>query len=79
MASTSPLQPGGRTKLMKWIHGQQCVLCVEVEAVYPADDPSEPSLEPDTVKRLDQYQRLADAGDAEALARVETVYARRVG
>ena len=74
------LLPGKRIKVTKWIHGSRCVVRVEVEAVVPDADPSEPCLEPETVRLLDELQRLADAGDAEKLARssgVATVYERR--
>lgn len=43
----------------------------------PDEDPSEPCLEPETVRWLDELQRLADAGDTEALAKVGDVYVRR--
>jgi hypothetical protein len=40
---------------------------VEVEVLYPADDPSEPCLEPDTVRWLDEIARKAAEGDVEFL------------
>lgn len=61
----------------KWIHGQRCVVRVQVEAVIPDADPSEPCLEPDTLRWLDELQSLADAGNAEALASHGDVYVRR--
>ena len=71
------LLPGKKTKVVKWIHGRVCVVRVEVQAVIPDADPSEPCLEPATVKWLDELQRLADAGDVESLARAGEVYVRR--
>lgn len=69
--------PGKRTRIIKWIHGRLCVARVEVEAVIPDADPSEPCLEPATVKRLDELQRLADAGDVDALEKHGEVFVRR--
>ena len=50
---------------------------VEVEAVIPDADPSEPCFEPQAVKWMDDLQRLADAGDAEALSKFGEVFVRR--
>jgi hypothetical protein len=50
---------------------------VEVEAVYPDEDPSEVCLEPDTLKFLDEVQRLANAGSVDALAKLGDVYIRK--
>lgn len=71
------LIPGKRIKLKKWIHGRLCVVHVEVDAIIPDADPSEPCLEPATVRWLDELQRLADGGDAESLARAGEVYVKR--
>jgi len=46
--------PGRRVTLTKWIHGQRCVVRVQVEAVIPEADPSEPCLEPETLRWLDE-------------------------
>ena len=40
---------------------------VEVEVVYPEDDPSEACLEPATVRWLDEVARKAEEGDVEYL------------
>ncbi len=69
--------PGKRIRIPKWIHGRQCVVRVEVEAVIPDADPTEPCLEPSTLQWLDQLQQLADEGDVEALAKVGEVFVRR--
>jgi hypothetical protein len=71
--------PGKRVKIFRWIHGPQCVVRVEVEAVIPKSDPSEPCLEPDTVRFLDQLQRLANEGKVDELAKHGEVYVRRAG
>jgi len=68
---------GQRMKLTRWIHSGPCVLRVEVDAVIPDADPSEPCLEPDTVRLLDRLQQLADEGRVEELERYGEVYIRR--
>ncbi len=68
---------GKRIKVARWIHGGPCVVCVEVEAVIPDGDPSEPCLEPQTVRWLDELHRMAEAGQVEELAKVGHVYVRR--
>ncbi len=71
---------GKRVKLFKWIHGACCVVRVRVEGVLADDLGAGPFLEPHTVKWLDELQRLADSGDADALAKVSDagdVYIRR--
>ena len=68
---------GRRVKVPKWIHSESCAVRVQVEAVVPDEDPSEPCFEPPAVKWMDELQRLADAGDVEALAKVGDVYVRR--
>jgi hypothetical protein len=68
---------GKRVKVPQWIHGTQCVVRVEVEAVIPDADPSEPCFEPPAVKWMDDLQQLADAGDADALAQFGEVFVRR--
>jgi hypothetical protein len=34
---------GKRTKIERWIHARPCVVRVEVDAIIPDADPSEPS------------------------------------
>ncbi len=72
--------PGKRVKLVKWIHGRQRVVRVMVDAVIPDADPSEPCLDLEKVRWLDELQQLADRGggaDTEAPARAGDVYVRR--
>lgn len=64
-------------RIPRWIHAGPCVVRVEVEAVIPDDDPSEPCLEPATVRWLDELQKLAEAGDVDELTRHGDVYVRR--
>ena len=47
---------------------------VEVEVIYPDDDPSEPCLEPATVRWLDEVARRAEQGDVEYLRRMGRVF-----
>jgi hypothetical protein len=68
---------GKRIRVPKWIHGRLCVVRVDAEAVIPDADPSEPCLEPVTLRWLDELQKLADAGDVNALAKFGDVYVRR--
>ena len=50
---------------------------VEADAVVLDDGPAEPQLEPKTLRWLDELQKLADAGDVDALAQIGDVYVRR--
>ena len=47
---------------------------VEVEVIYPEDDPSEPCLEPATVRWLDEIARKAEEGDVEYLRKVGRLF-----
>jgi hypothetical protein len=67
---------GKRIKVPKWIHSAHCAVRVMVDAVIPDSDPSEPCFEPPAVKWMDELQRLVDAGDVDALAKVGEVYVR---
>jgi hypothetical protein len=59
-----------REKRTRWVQRGQYAVAVEVEVVYPEDDPSEPCLEPATVRRLDEIARRAEQGDLAYLQRV---------
>ncbi len=63
-----------REKRIRWVQRGRYAVEVEVEVVYPADDPSEPCLEPETVKWLDEIARKAELGDIEFLRSVGRVY-----
>ena len=71
------LVEGKRIKVPEWIHSGFCVVHVEVEAVLPDENPSEPCLEPDVIKYLDHLQELANAGNVDELEKHGTVYVRR--
>lgn len=75
--NTSGHIPGRRIRVPKWIHRRLCVVKVEAEAVIPDADPSEPCLEPPTLRWPDELQNLADAGDVDALAKHGEVFVRR--
>jgi hypothetical protein len=68
---------GKRTKVERWIHASPCVVRVEVEAVIPDADPSEPCLEPQTIRFLDDLQSKANRGMIQELAKVGDVYVRQ--
>jgi hypothetical protein len=50
---------------------------VQVDAIIPDADPSEPCLEPQTIQFLDDLQNKADRGLINELASVGDVYVRR--
>ncbi len=67
---------GKRVRQTRWVHAAPCVVRVEVEAVIPVDDPSEPFCEPKTVEFLREVHARADAGDIEWLKGIGQVYSK---
>ena len=63
-----------REKRKRWIQRGQYAVEVEIEVVFPDDDPSEPCLEPDTVRWLDEIARKAAEGDVAYLQRAGRVF-----
>ena len=63
-----------REKRKRWVHRGKYAVEVEVEVVYPAGDPSEPCLEPATVRWLDEIARRAKNGDVAYLKTVGKVF-----
>lgn len=63
-----------REKRKRWVQRGQYAIEVEVEVIYPAEDPSEPCLEPATVRWLDEVAARAESGDLEFLRKVGRVY-----
>jgi hypothetical protein len=63
-----------RERRKRWIQRGQYAVEVEVEVVYPADDPSEPCLEPDAMRWLDEVARCAEAGDVDFLRTAGRVF-----
>lgn len=63
-----------RERRKRWVQRGRYAVEVEVDVVYPADDPSEPCLEPTTVRWLDEIARRAEQGDVEYLRTVGRVF-----
>ena len=66
---------GKRIKRTRLIQSAKYIVAVEVEMVIPADDPSEPCYEADTVKFLKEVQEHMDQGDGAWLSQHGKVYA----
>ncbi len=66
---------GQRIKRTRLIQTKQYVVAVEVEMVVPADDPSEPCYESETVEFLRDVKERAERGDLPWLTRHGRVYA----
>lgn len=58
----------------RWVHTHDYVVAVEVEAVIPPDDPTEPCYEAETVQFLREVQSHAQDGDVRWLRRHGRVY-----
>jgi hypothetical protein len=67
--------PGKRVPQTRWIHTTEYVVAVEVEMVIPVDDPTEPCLEPETIKHLREVKERAEKGDVDWLLKHGRVYA----
>ena len=63
-----------KEKRMRWVQRGRYAVEVEIEVVYLADDPSEPCLEPPTVRLLDEIARRAEQGDVAYLQTVGRVF-----
>jgi len=63
-----------REKRKRWVQRGQYAVEVEVEVVFPTEDPTEPCLEPATVRRLEQIAKRAEAGDLKFLKKVGRVF-----
>jgi hypothetical protein len=63
-----------REKRKRWVQRGQYAVEVEIEVIYPADDPSEPCLEPATVRHLDEIAQRAAQGDVDYLRSVGRVF-----
>ena len=63
-----------REKRKRWVQRGDYAVEVEVEVIYPADDPNEPCLEPATVQWLDEVARKAEQGDLEYLRSAGRVF-----
>jgi len=65
---------GERVKRTRLIQTPRYVIAVEVEAVIPPDDPSEPCYEAETVQLLRQVREHAERGDESWLRQHGKVY-----
>ncbi len=65
---------GKRLKRVRWVHTERYVVAVEVEAVIPVDDPSEPCYESETVEMLREVEERARRDDVEWLKQHGKVY-----
>ena len=66
--------PGQRVKRTRLIRTDRYVVAVEVEMVIPADDPSEPCYESETVRLLREVEEKARQGDVDWLRQHGKVY-----
>lgn len=67
--------PGQRIKRMRLIQTEKYVVAVEVEMVVPAEDPSEPCYESETVELLRDIKEHAEQEDVAWLHTKGKVYA----
>lgn len=65
---------GQRIRRIRLIQTDRYVVAVEIEMVIPADDPSEPSLEAETVQLLNEVRKHTEQGDLPWLFRHGKVY-----
>jgi hypothetical protein len=56
------------------VQSEKYVVAIDVEMVIPADDPSEPCYESETVNLLKEVKQHADLGDVEWLQERGKVY-----
>ncbi len=67
--------PGQRVKRTRLVRTDRYVIVVEVEALIPDADPTEPVYEPAVVELLRQVEARASAGDTKWLSEHGKVYA----
>jgi hypothetical protein len=66
--------PDKREKRKRWVQRGRYAVEVEVDVIYPEEDSSEPCLEPQTVRWLDEIARRAEMGDIAFLQKVGRVF-----
>ncbi len=66
--------PGQRVKRTRLIQTDRLIVAVDVEQVIPAEDPSEPCYESETVELLREVHERALAGDIDWLKTRGKVY-----
>ena len=67
--------PGQRIKRTRLIQTEKYVVAVDVEMVIPADDPSEPCYESETIELLREIKEHAEHEDVAWLSQKGKVYA----
>ena len=63
-----------RERRKRWVQRGRFAVEVDVEVVFPTEDPTEPCLEAATVRQLDEIARRAEAGDLAYLQSVGRVF-----
>jgi hypothetical protein len=63
-----------REKQKRWVQRGQYAVELDVEVIYPADDPAQACMEPATIRWLDEVARKAEEGDVEFLRRAGRLY-----
>jgi hypothetical protein len=66
--------PGKRLNRTRLVRGGRYVVAIEVEMVIPADDPSEPCYEAETIELLKDIALRAEQGDKDWLLQHGRVY-----
>ncbi len=67
--------PGKRVRRTRLVRTDRFVVAVDVEAIIPVADPSEPCFDPQVVELLRQVESHAKRGDVEWLQQHGKVYA----
>jgi hypothetical protein len=67
--------PGQRVKRTRLVQTERYIVAVEVEMVFPVDDPTEPCYESETVQLLREIKEHAERGDVDWLIEKGKVYA----
>jgi hypothetical protein len=65
-----------KKRLIEWSTGGPYAVAVEVEAIYPQEEPSEPCFTPETIRYLEKLTEQAERGDLSALKKAGRVYIR---
>ena len=66
--------PGKRVRRTRLVQGGRYVVAVDVELVIPAEEPSEPCYEAETVELIKEVAERAEQGDKPWLLQHGTVY-----
>ncbi|HEX4071605.1 MAG TPA: hypothetical protein VHX68_10555 [Planctomycetaceae bacterium] len=66
--------PGKRLNRTRLVRGGRYVVAVDVEMVIPADDPSEPCYEAETIEFLKDIAERAERGEKDWLLQHGRVY-----